>query len=117
MTPSSYIPGARVHRYIGRISLHLIKERMTFKDKEAEYAEGGLGLFTHELIIEAQSILRAHVSALGGNALLGYKIDELRVNENTDSNNRGYCLISISGDVAAVKRPHARLSRRSEAAT
>ncbi len=88
LTPSSYIPGARLQRYMGRISLHLIKERMNFKDKEAEYSEGGLGLFTHELITEAQSILRAHVSALGGNALIGYKIDELRVNENTDSNNR-----------------------------
>jgi len=67
-----------------------------------------LGLFTHELITEAQAILRAHVAAHVGNALIGYHIDELRINENTESNNRGYCLISISGDALLVRPTRSR---------
>jgi len=103
LTPASTVPGARITRQLGRVCLPLVRERVAFKDKESEHAEDGLGLFTHELITEAQALLRAHVAALGGNALVGYRIDEFRVNERTDSNDRGYCLISISGDAIVLK--------------
>lgn len=104
VTPSSFVPGHRVERFLGRVNLHFVKERMAFKEKSTyDTAEDNLGLFAHELIVEAQAILRAHVLGLGGNAVVEFRFDGLRVNENTDSNNRGYCLISVSGDALATR--------------
>lgn len=31
LTPSSFIPGARIEKYLGRVNLHLIKERMSVR--------------------------------------------------------------------------------------
>ncbi len=80
MTPTSFIPGYRVIYYAGRVNLHFIKESFTIKE------QGGLGGFTHMLLNEVNAIVRSHVASLGGNAVLGYKIDVCNIMENVSKN-------------------------------
>ena len=54
--------------YLGRINMHFIKESWTVREK------GGLGQFFHVFLNEVNAIARAHVLALGGNALVAYQI-------------------------------------------
>jgi len=104
LTPLSYFPGAMIERFLGHISMHLIKERsLAIINKKDNFIDNGLGLFTHELITEATAVMRSHIAALGGNAMVGYRIDEIRLNENTESAKSGYCLLSISGDALYVR--------------
>eukprot|EP01117_Protostelium_nocturnum_P002984 TRINITY_DN13914_c0_g1_i1.p1 TRINITY_DN13914_c0_g1~~TRINITY_DN13914_c0_g1_i1.p1 ORF type:complete len:944 (-),score=372.42 TRINITY_DN13914_c0_g1_i1:155-2986(-) len=95
LTPMNFIPGAHIVKYFGRIHLHLIKESFTVKE------QGGLGAFTHIFVNELHALARSHVAALGGNALLSFRIDECTIMENA-SKNQSYCLLSISGDAALV---------------
>ena len=38
MTPSSFIPGARITKYLGRVNMHLIKEKLLvcFSNRQPE---------------------------------------------------------------------------------
>jgi len=44
-------------------------------------------------------VARAHVSSMGGNALIGFKMESVYISD--DDNN--YCLISLSGDAVCVR--------------
>lgn len=48
------------------------------------------------------AVVRAHVVALGGNALLGFRMDELVIEENAQKN-QCYSLVSVSGDAFLVR--------------
>jgi len=48
-------------------------------------------------------VLRAHVAALGGNALVSYFLNELSLLHNPHKN-QGQCLINIGGDAVLVIR-------------
>ncbi|EFA77124.1 C2 calcium-dependent membrane targeting domain-containing protein [Heterostelium album PN500] len=92
LTPLSYLPKCKMERYLGRVNIHLIKESFSVRDN------GGLGVFSHVFLTEANAILRAHVLSLGGNALVGYHIDEFNLILDSGPKGQAYSLISISGD-------------------
>lgn len=95
ITPLSYIPQVKIDRFLGRLSLHFVKEaNIVF---EAGLGQYGMGGFSHTFVTELYSILRAHTVALGGNGLIGVTIDQSVFSESIK--NQGYALISASGDV------------------
>eukprot|EP01113_Clastostelium_recurvatum_P019072 TRINITY_DN2249_c0_g1_i2.p1 TRINITY_DN2249_c0_g1~~TRINITY_DN2249_c0_g1_i2.p1 ORF type:complete len:1532 (+),score=404.05 TRINITY_DN2249_c0_g1_i2:123-4718(+) len=96
LTPLSFLPNMKMERYVGRVNIHFIKETFTVKDG------GGLGNFTHVFLTEANAIIRAHVAGMGGNALVGYRIEEFIIVEATNKD-QAYSLISLSGDAFCVK--------------
>ncbi len=99
LTPMGFIPGAQLTKCVGRVNLHFIKESFTLRE------QGGLAGFTHVFLNEINALVRSHVAALGGNVLLGYRIDECSIMEN-DSKNQSYSLISISGDAFVATPQH-----------
>jgi hypothetical protein len=95
ITPTSFLYNSEITEHYGRISLHFIKE------SNLVYSSiGSLGLFSTMFMQEVLAIVKAHTVALGGNALLGYSVDQCFV---TESMNQGYALISVSGDVVKAK--------------
>jgi uncharacterized protein YbjQ (UPF0145 family) len=96
ITPLSYIPGAHVTRYLGRVTLHFIKESWTVRES------GGLGAFYHLFLTEAIAIVRAHVRALGGNAILTFRL--VPIESSQLYRNQVYNMISITGDAVMIER-------------
>ena len=96
LTPLSYIPNRRVTKYLGRISLHFIKESWTVREG------GGLGAFFHLFLTEASAVARAHVAGLGGNAMLAYRVVPIE-SSGLVYRNQVYHMISITGDAVIVE--------------
>jgi hypothetical protein len=57
--------------------------------------------FIHSFVTEVLAIVRAHVTALGGNAMVAYFMTECVLNHNLHKN-QGQCLINVGGDVVFV---------------
>ncbi len=98
--------------------------------------------FLHVFMLEALSVARAHVAALGGNALLSYRLSEVVFIEHPQKSQvclvvffldtvvwshflicmQAQCLLNLSGDaaiVAAITRPSSQdpnFPKQSEAA-
>eukprot|EP00439_Symbiodinium_sp_Y106_P083698 s632_g24.t1 len=81
----SSIPYCQVERYCGLVTVHMIKETVN--------------VFYHQFVAEALLTAKAHVLAVGGDALLGYRINNLFLREDK---RRAYAVISISGDAAKL---------------
>lgn len=96
LTPLAYIPGAHVTRYLGRVTLHFIKESWTVRES------GGLGAFYHLFLNEAIAIVRAHVRSLGGNAMLTFRL--VPIESSQLYRNQVYNMISITGDAVMIER-------------
>ncbi|KAF4318048.1 hypothetical protein BBO99_00004195 [Phytophthora kernoviae] len=96
LTPLGYIPGAHVTRYLGRVTLHFIKESWTVRES------GGLGAFYHLFLSEAIAIVRAHVRSLGGNAMLTFRL--VPIESSQLYRNQVYNMISITGDAVMIER-------------
>ncbi|KAF9925777.1 hypothetical protein FBU30_004483 [Linnemannia zychae] len=94
MTPLSFIPGRTPTRYLGKLSLHFVKETHILHDTTVS---SGMGGFVHVFLMEIQAVARSHVAALGGDAIVGLRVDESFFQESVK--NQGYALLSISGDV------------------
>lgn len=95
ITPLSYIPGGTVEKYLGNLNFFLIRETTSIRE------EGGASGFVHSFISEVLAILRAHVTALGGNALLTFFYSEPILIHNIHKN-QGQCLVNVGGDVVYV---------------
>lgn len=113
ITPLSYVPGGKIEKYLGNLNFFFIRETTSIRE------EGGLSGFIHSFVTEALAILRAHVAALGGNALVAYFMTKCILNHNLHKNQvsgevffckrvlhislfQGQCLINIGGDVVYV---------------
>lgn len=59
----------RVKRYLGPVLLHFLKDAFSVRG----VVGGGMSSFYYLLMSEASAVARAHVAALGGNALLFYR--------------------------------------------
>ncbi|CAI8001721.1 C2 domain-containing protein 5, partial [Geodia barretti] len=70
MTPSPFITGWTVQKYLGRINVFLIRESTSIRES------GGIGIFLDLFLLEANSIVRANVKAVGGNAILNYQLNK-----------------------------------------
>ncbi|CAH0562674.1 unnamed protein product [Brassicogethes aeneus] len=95
ITPLSYVPGGKIERYLGNLNFFFIRETTSIRE------EGGLSGFIHSFMTEVLAIVRAHVTALGGNALVAYFMTECVLNHSLYKN-QGQCLINVGGDVVFV---------------
>ncbi|XP_077425761.1 C2 domain-containing protein 5 isoform X13 [Vanacampus margaritifer] len=97
MTPLSFLPGTRVLKYLGIINMFFIRETTSLRE------EGGVSGFLHSFIAEVFAMVRAHVAALGGNAVVSYSMKECVLMENPNKN-QAQCLINVSGDAVICVR-------------
>lgn len=95
VTPLSYVPGGKIEKYLGNLNFFFIRECTSIREN------GGLSGFVHSFVTELLAVVRAHVSALGGNALVSYYISEMLLFDNPHKN-QGQCLVSVGGDVVFV---------------
>ncbi|KAM7178178.1 C2 domain-containing protein 5 isoform 12-T14 [Macrochelys suwanniensis] len=95
MTPLSFIPGAKITKYLGIINMFFIRETTSLRE------EGGVSGFLHAFIAEVFAMVRAHVAALGGNAVVSYIMKQCVFMENPNKN-QAQCLINVSGDAVIV---------------
>ncbi|XP_059179627.1 C2 domain-containing protein 5-like [Physella acuta] len=95
LTPMNVVYNGRIDKYLGYYNFFFIRESTAVK----EY--GGVGGFMQSFILEVMAIVRAHVAALGGNALLAYNMSHC-ILENNPQKNQGQCLINVSGDIVVV---------------
>ncbi|KAM6095539.1 C2 domain-containing protein 5 isoform 15-T15 [Chlamydotis macqueenii] len=89
MTPLSFLPGAKITRYLGIINMFFIRETTSLRE------EGGVSGFLHAFIAEVFAMVRAHVAALGGNAVVSYIMKQCVFMENPNKN-QAQCLINCS---------------------
>ncbi|KAK3548931.1 hypothetical protein QTP70_021685 [Hemibagrus guttatus] len=87
MTPLSFIPGTKIIKYLGIINMFFIRETTSLRE------EGGVSGFLHSFIAEVFAMVRAHVAALGGNAVVSYSMKECVFMENPNKN-QAQCLIN-----------------------
>ncbi|XP_070827505.1 C2 domain-containing protein 5 isoform X12 [Chaetodon trifascialis] len=97
MTPLSFLPGTRIIKYLGIINMFFIRETTSLRE------EGGVSGFLHSFIAEVFAMVRAHVAALGGNAVVSYSMKECVFMENPNKN-QAQCLINVSGDAVICVR-------------
>uniref|UniRef100_A0AAQ6AHW4 C2 domain-containing protein 5 n=1 Tax=Amphiprion ocellaris TaxID=80972 RepID=A0AAQ6AHW4_AMPOC len=97
MTPLSFLPGIRIIKYLGIINMFFIRETTSLRE------EGGVSGFLHSFIAEVFAMVRAHVAALGGNAVVSYSMKECVLMENPNKN-QAQCLINVSGDAVICVR-------------
>merc|ERR1711920_1075675 len=91
----STAPDCQVERYCGLVTVHMIKENVNMT-RQFE----SLQVFYHQFVAETLSTAKAPVLAVGGDALLGYRINNLFLREES---RRAYAVISISGDAAKLR--------------
>ncbi|KAI8930309.1 hypothetical protein BC831DRAFT_502422 [Entophlyctis helioformis] len=99
ISPVPFIPQSRVVRFLGRMSLHFIKEANLVYDGAA--GTNGMGGFTHMFLAELYAVVKAHTVGLGGNGVIGFSMDQILFSESIK--NQGYALVSVSGDVVEVE--------------
>ncbi|XP_041693509.1 C2 domain-containing protein 5 isoform X3 [Coregonus clupeaformis] len=97
MTPLSFLPRTRIIKYLGIINMFFIRETTSLRE------EGGVSGFLHSFIAEVFAMVRAHVAALGGNAVVSYSMKECVFMENPNKN-QAQCLINVSGDAVVFVR-------------
>lgn len=91
------IPNMKVSRFLGRITFHLVREStFVYSSNSSDSASK----FHQSFITEIYAVIRTHVIALGGNAMLGYSIDQVIMNNNFKTH--GYAVLSVSGDAVRV---------------
>lgn len=64
--------------------------------------EGQLGSFFYLLLSEVNAIARAHVTSLGGNALLCHRLVPQEAGGKA-SRNQGYTMFSVTGDAVLLE--------------
>lgn len=96
ITPLNLIPGALVEKYLGNINIFFVRECTSVKEN------GGVGGFMHNFVSEVNAIVRSHVMALGGNALLAYDMVNFVLMDNPHKN-QCQGLINVSGDAVHVE--------------
>merc|ERR1712029_66211 len=86
---------AKVDKYLGNLNFLLIRETSSLREI------GGLSSFVQWFISEVYSIVRSHVAALGGNAVVSYFMSEFVVTQSMHKN-QAQCLIHVGGDAVHV---------------
>ena len=89
----SHFCDKNVKKYVGRISLHFIRESWSVTD---------LGEFYHNFFVQVYDCCRAQVAANGGNALLSFRINPHESGGKL-FRNQIYSLVSVSGDAVILE--------------
>ncbi|CAL1282005.1 unnamed protein product [Larinioides sclopetarius] len=100
ITPLCYIPGKKIEQYLGDLDFFFIRESSSIRES------GGLNGFIQSFVAETLAIVRAHVSALGGNAMVGFHMTQCILLHNPHKN-QGQCLVNVAGDAVFVHVPPA----------
>ncbi|XP_075226369.1 C2 domain-containing protein 5 isoform X2 [Lycorma delicatula] len=95
LTPLSYVPGGRIEKYLGNLNFFFIRESTCIRES------GGLSGFVHSFVSEVLAIVRAHVTALGGNAMVAYFMTDC-ILLNNPHKNHGQCLVNVGGDAVFI---------------
>ena len=105
------MPGARIDRHLGTLNLFLIRETSGLREA------GGLSSFVQRFLCEVLGVLRAQVSALGGNAVTSYSLDSCVLSHSPHKNQvhsrrklpfgdliifQAQCLVNVGGDVVSA---------------
>eukprot|EP00127_Corallochytrium_limacisporum_P004417 Clim_evm25s161 gene=Clim_evmTU25s161 len=98
LTSLSGIPGATIERNVGFVNIFVIKENMALRE------QGGAANFMYHFLLEAKAMARAHVASLGGNALIGMTIGQLKLLDSSHRNT-AYVLINLTGDAVIADLP------------
>ena len=94
ITALTSLPHKVITRYLGFVNMHIVRESFTLRNELGK--EG----FTTDIFVDMFAILRARVSAMNGNALIGFNMNIFHFKSSTQKD-QGYCLVSLTGD--AVK--------------
>ncbi|XP_055923455.1 C2 domain-containing protein 5 isoform X1 [Eupeodes corollae] len=95
ITPLTYVPGGKIEKYLGNLNFFFIRESTSVREI------GGISGFVHSFITELLAVVRAHITTLGGNAMVAFYMTELILVDNQHKN-QAQCLVSIGGDVVYV---------------
>lgn len=86
ITTLSYIPGGKIEKYLGNLNFFFIRECTSIRES------GGICGFVHSFISEVLSIVRAHVTSLGGNAMIAFYLNDLTLLDNVHKNQVSVCV-------------------------
>ncbi len=94
LTPLCYVPGGKIDKYLGNLDFFFIRESTSVKEN------GGISGFVHSFITEVLAIVRANVTALGGNAMVSFYMTEMILVDNPHKNQVGigneiFCFIVL----------------------
>ncbi|KAF6211899.1 hypothetical protein GE061_012416 [Apolygus lucorum] len=95
VTPLHYVAGGKIVSYLGNLNFFFIRESSCIRET------GGLSAFVHGFVAEVLAIVRAHVTAIGGNALVSYTMSECHLINNAHKN-QAQCLLNVGGDAVFV---------------
>ena len=90
------VPGYRIRRYLGIVSLHFIKESWEMRNRSQEK----LGAFFNVFLLEVNSMVRAHTAALGANALVCYTASP---EGSQGGRNQVYHMMSVMGHAVVLE--------------
>lgn len=97
------VPGYHLIHHRAHICVFLIRESTSLREDH-----GSLGGFLHGFLVDAQALMRSHVSALGCNALLSFRLE---VSELEESSNQCQCFMVLSGDAVLLSESPVETSR------
>lgn len=92
LTPTSYVPGARIEHHLGSLNFFFIRESSNVRET------GGLSSFVQQFLNEVLGILRSHVASLGGNAVTSYFMSYCVISF-VPHKYQAQCLVNTGGDV------------------
>ncbi|XP_037070416.1 C2 domain-containing protein 5-like [Pollicipes pollicipes] len=95
ITPLPHVTGGRVERWLGNLNFFFIRECTSLREV------GGLNGFMQDLVTEVLAVVRAHVTSLGGNALVSYFMSQCVLLPNPHKN-QAQCLVNVGGDAVQV---------------
>jgi hypothetical protein len=95
LTPLESVPGGKVKRYLGPVQLHFMKDSWSVR------GEATTESFYYRFVSEVNACARAHVAALGGNALLCHAIVP-QESGGRAYRSHTYTLMSVIGDAVLV---------------
>uniref|UniRef100_A0A131XVV3 Putative ca2+-dependent phospholipid-binding protein n=2 Tax=Ixodes ricinus TaxID=34613 RepID=A0A131XVV3_IXORI len=95
LTSLDHVPGGKTEKYLGNLDFFFIRESTGIRE------EGGLNGFVQGFMTEILAIVRAHVSSLGGNAVVAFRMTQCVLLHNPHKN-QGQCLINVAGDAVLI---------------
>lgn len=85
----------QVLEYYGCINIHLIREAKSIQTDK-------LSSFYHQFLYEVNQIVKAHVLAVGGNAVICYQIVTRDSGNVANLESQEYIVVNVSGDIVKL---------------